>query len=318
VQGTPLALFRDSSGAPRALLDRCAHRNLPLSHGRCEGGDVRCGYHGWRFDGAGACREVPGRANGTGGGEPATALRVPAFATRERDGFVWVWGTPDEAPVGEPFRFPHLHDPRYGSIRRSFRVRGSMHAAIENALDVPHTAFLHRGLHRDAGEGPHEIEVRVRRLADRAEAEFVGEPRPRGLAGRFLAPGGGVVSHVDRFLLPCVAQVEYRIGDDAHVVLSAAHTPVDEETTDVHAIGVYRLRVPRFLVRVLGVPIARRILGQDQAVLRAQAACVRRFGGEAFASTELDVLGAHVRRLLEAAARGEVAEPFERRLTMRI
>jgi hypothetical protein len=34
ILGTPLTLFRDSTGAPRALLDRCPHRNVPLSLGR--------------------------------------------------------------------------------------------------------------------------------------------------------------------------------------------------------------------------------------------------------------------------------------------
>jgi hypothetical protein len=186
-----------------------------------------------------------------------------------------------------------------------------MHAAIENALDVPHTAFLHRGLHR-SGKTPHAIDVTVRRGADRVDAEYAGEPRPEGLAGKLLAPGGGVVAHFDRFLLPSIAQVEYRIGDvesGAHVVLTAAHTPVSDDVTDVHAIGVFRLRVPRWIVRLVSPWVARRILRQDQDVLRAQAENVRRFGGEDFASTELDVLGHEIWRLLERASRGEAARP---------
>ena len=33
IQGVPLAIFRDKNGAPGALLDRCPHRNVPLSLG---------------------------------------------------------------------------------------------------------------------------------------------------------------------------------------------------------------------------------------------------------------------------------------------
>lgn len=306
LQGTPLVLFRGEGGAPAALLDRCSHRNVPLSLGACvEGGQVQCAYHGWRFDGTGACRLVPGRVvDDDGPGAGASTRRVPAFACVEQDGFVWVLSTPDVEPAAPPPRFPLLNDPRYGAIRRSFRIEGPMHAAIENALDVPHTAFLHRGMHR-SGRTPHDIDVTVRRFSDRAEAEFVGEPRPEGLAGKLLAPGGGIVTHFDRFLLPSLAQVEYRIGDEAHVILTAAHTPVSDHVTDVHAIGVFRLRVPRWLVRLFGIPVAKRILQQDQDVLRAQAATVHRFGGEDFASTELDVLGRDIWRLLERAARGE-------------
>jgi len=308
IQGTPLALFRGEGGTPGALLDRCSHRNAPLSLGACVApGQIQCAYHGWRFDGTGACRAVPGRVvedEGVGTGAGARMRRVPAFACVEQDGFVWVLSTADVEPAAPPPRLPLLDDPRYGAIRRSFRIEGPMHAAIENALDVPHTAFLHRGMHR-SGKTPHDIDVTVRRFADRAEAEFVGEPRPEGLAGKLLAPGGGIVTHFDRFLLPSLAQVEYRIGDQAHVILTAAHTPVTDFVTDVHAIGVFRVRIPRWLVRLFGVPLAKKILAQDQHVLRAQAETVRRFGGEDFASTELDVLGRDIWRLLERAARGE-------------
>src|SRR5687768_15014005 len=60
IQGTPLALFRDYSGRPAALLDRCPHRNVPLSMGRVADGQLECGYHGWRFDGGGQCKSIPG------------------------------------------------------------------------------------------------------------------------------------------------------------------------------------------------------------------------------------------------------------------
>jgi phenylpropionate dioxygenase-like ring-hydroxylating dioxygenase large terminal subunit len=57
--GTPLVLFRADGGRPAALLDRCAHRNLPLSAGRVAGSYIECAYHGWRYDRSGACRSVP-------------------------------------------------------------------------------------------------------------------------------------------------------------------------------------------------------------------------------------------------------------------
>ena len=57
----PLVFYRDASGTPRALADRCPHRFAPLSMGRvCDGGaSVQCPYHGLRFDGSGACVHNP-------------------------------------------------------------------------------------------------------------------------------------------------------------------------------------------------------------------------------------------------------------------
>ena len=317
VLGTPLALFRDGRGEPVAVLDRCPHRNVPLSMGTVTGdGLLQCAYHGWRFDAAGACRAVPG----LDGDPDRRARRVDTFPTAEHDGLVWVMpvaGTESD-PSTRPYRLPCVDEPGYRTVRRSDRVAASLHAALENTLDVPHTAFLHGGLFR-GGRPPVEIGVVVRHEQGRIEAEYVGEPRPPGVAGRILAPGGGVVEHVDRFLLPSIAQVEYRLEDN-HLVVTSAFTPVDDDHTMLHAAVTFRVRLPGRLVEALVLPVANRIFAQDKAVLAAQAATVRRFGGEHFASTELDVLGQHIGRMLRRAERGEADDdlPPERRFTMKV
>lgn len=300
--GMPLVVYRGRTGAPATLLDRCPHRNAPLSLGRVRGDALECGYHGWVFDRDGQCQSIPGTC--AGDFEPSASHHVPSFATREHDGFVWVYATPDAPPVREPFRFPHQDDPRYATIRERIPLNGSLHAAAENALDVPHTAFLHRGLFRKEG-ARNEIEVVITRSADRVQAEYIGEPRPEGLLGRILAPGGGVLTHFDRFILPCVAQVDYRVGDDSHVIASVPLTPISDHETIMFAAVSYRLPIPaaEWLGRAIK-PLAMRIVRQDAVMLRAQTENVRRFGGEQYASTELDVLGPHILRLLRRAERG--------------
>lgn len=303
IQGVPLALFRDDRGEPAALLDRCPHRNVPLSLGRAAGPTIECAYHGWRFDGAGICRRVPGLV----GASEAASRRVPSFPVRERDGWVWVYGASGAVPDREPFRFPFLEDRRYTIVRRSLRVRATLHAAIENALDVPHTAYLHGGLFRTGGGG-RDLEVVVRRGPDRVEAVYLGEPRPSGLVGRLLAPRGGAVAHVDRFVLPCVAQVDYRLGASTHLSVTSAFTPVDAFVTDLHASLAFRLPIPGAIVRPLVEAVVMRIVRQDVAMLAAQTDTVRRFGGERFSHTAADVLGPSIAALLRQAERGERGE----------
>src|SRR5665213_2978973 len=46
----PIVLYRGESGKIVALDDRCGHRAAPLSMGRIEGDDIRCMYHGMKFD----------------------------------------------------------------------------------------------------------------------------------------------------------------------------------------------------------------------------------------------------------------------------
>src|SRR5579859_916411 len=134
VLGQPLVLFR-SSGPAAALVDRCPHRNVPLSAGRVTGERLACPYHGWEFDGQGVCRSVPGLvaadAAATGdetaaGDETARnneltaedgpahaqpeALNATAVPTAEQDGCVWVYHGAG-APTSPPPRFAYLGQP---------------------------------------------------------------------------------------------------------------------------------------------------------------------------------------------------------------
>ena len=307
VLGTPLVLFRDEAGTARALLDRCPHRNVPLSLGRVVGqGRLECPYHGWQFDGSGSCRLVPGLT----GPSEAKGRRGQAYAVRERDGLVWVYATPDAQPSAEPFPLPLTSEQGYTTVVRELEVEGSVHAAAENALDVPHTAYLHKGLFR-SGEARNRIQVEVRRWPDRVEAEYVGEPRPPGIAGRLLSPSGGVVQHWDRFFLPSVAQVEYRLGAENHVLVTTALSPVTDFVTRMFAVISFRVRLPGWLLRPVLAPLAMKIFRQDADILKIQTDTIREFGGEQFMSTEVDVLGREIWRLLRQAEREEATTEEE-------
>ncbi len=305
--GQPIVLFRQNDGVPGALLDRCSHRNIPLSLGRVVPGGVECGYHGWQFDATGVCKKIPGLC----GKMEKESRRVPSFATREQDGYIWVYATPGEEPMGEPYRIPLLGEKGYSTVYKMVEVEGSLHATIENALDVPHTAFLHRGLFRGTGK-THPIRAVVTRTGESAQAEYIGEPRPSGVAGKILAPSGGEVIHYDRFILPSVAQVEYRLGSDLHILITSLCTPVEDFVTRMNAVISFQMRLPGWLIKSILYPIGMSIFKQDARILSRQTEALQRFGGENFNSTEIDVLGLQIWRLLRRAERGEAPEPEEK------
>ena len=303
----PLVLFRGEGGHPGALLDRCPHRSAPLSLGRIESGQLECPYHGWRFSTGGACTAVPGSCR------PADhpSRRATSFVAREQQGFIWVYAQSNAAPSSDPFSLPYLDEKDYRTVHASLLMEGSLHATAENALDVPHTAFLHRGLFRKSGSNP-PIDVVVRRWHDRVEAEYIGEPRPGGVLGRMLAPQGGLVTHFDRFVLPCVAQVEYRLGEKSHLIASTLLTPESEYRTWLHGVVTFRLPlpVPDAVIASVAKPVAMRVLRQDAQILARQTENIQRFGEQRFSSTELDALGPHILRLLERAEKGQLGEPM--------
>jgi phenylpropionate dioxygenase-like ring-hydroxylating dioxygenase large terminal subunit len=55
-----VAWYDRGAGEWRVFEDSCPHRLAPLSEGRVDGkGRLQCVYHGWCFDGAGACKFIP-------------------------------------------------------------------------------------------------------------------------------------------------------------------------------------------------------------------------------------------------------------------
>jgi phenylpropionate dioxygenase-like ring-hydroxylating dioxygenase large terminal subunit len=314
LHGVPLVVFRGADGKAGTLLDRCPHRNIPLSAGQVVGPHVRCAYHGWEFDTGGVCRKIPGLA----GIVESRARNVVAYPTVERDGYVWVWADPAVEPDREPYTLPTV-DRRYTVVRYDVEAEGSLHQTIENALDVPHTAYLHGGLFRSSTGTRNDVRAIITRSRDQVQAEYVGEPRPPGLAARLLSPSGGVVTHYDRFFLPSITQVEYQLGEETHFRITGICTPVEDFRTRLYAVIQFRVKlVPNFLVTPFLAPIALRIFSQDARILRAQTAAIHHFGEERFVSTEIDILGAQILRLMKRAAaprddggRGEAEEDKE-------
>src|SRR5919197_3618882 len=57
--GEQLIAFRDTSGQVGLIQNNCPHRGASLFFGRNEERGIRCVYHGWKFDVAGSCVDMP-------------------------------------------------------------------------------------------------------------------------------------------------------------------------------------------------------------------------------------------------------------------
>ncbi len=301
----PVVLYR-SRGNAVAFVDRCPHRNVPLSLGCSDSeGYLKCSYHGWRFDSAGRCVDVPGKALPL-----QKDYRVPALPVREQGGLVWVCPVSEGRPRLSPYRPPHAADPQYTTVVREVVAPGSLYDTAENALDVPHTGVLHGGLFRQTRKRT-DIVGHVRRYRYWAETQYVGEPPPSGIVARLLSIGTegqlARVDHWDRFFLPGVLQVEYRLGDSAHFLVTGFLTPEGPHQTRLYAVASFRTPLPGRPLALVLEPFARLIFWQDTRMLRAQSQQLVRFGGATYVSTELDTMGPQMRRLLRHAPRASQA-----------
>jgi pheophorbide a oxygenase len=79
----------------------------PLSEGRVDDktGHLMCSYHGWQFDGRGACTAIPQLpvSDETARAAALSSRRscVSVYPTREHDGVVWVWADAHSAAKAE-------------------------------------------------------------------------------------------------------------------------------------------------------------------------------------------------------------------------
>ncbi len=89
IMNEPIVFFRNQKNEVKALRDICPHRGIPLSYGQLKGDEVECPYHGWKFDGAGTCTEIPSLCPGQD--LDCRKIKVRAFPTKEQQGMIWVF-----------------------------------------------------------------------------------------------------------------------------------------------------------------------------------------------------------------------------------
>lgn len=135
----PVMLYRKLDGEIVAMEDRCCHRQAPLSLGMKEGDNIRCGYHGIKFDATGRCIEIPGQSI-----IPDNAY-VRTFPVEIRDSWIWVWmGEPEKAdPNLICFAVGPQH-PDWNLKTGQVQIDTNYRLEIANLMDLSHVAWVHR------------------------------------------------------------------------------------------------------------------------------------------------------------------------------
>jgi len=286
-----IVLFRDSSGHPKALVDRCAHRNLALSLGQVSDGCLVCSYHGWKYNGEGVCKVIPSSCSSQ---QDTEKIFIKSYPAEEQDGYVWVY-MGAQAPTDGPRRFPNLGNSGWTTFAMKTRFSGSTFSCLENFLDCPHTTHVHTGWFRS--KKAKKVMTEVRRGNDWAEVEFFEERDAQSIVSRLLFPKGKTPTHTDKFLMPTTSRVDYKFSAHRHFIITSQCTPITENETEVYTIITYRFRGLGPLVRLFFEPLCRRIIKQDVDILIKQTANMEKFGGPRYRFVESDLIGPHILHL---------------------
>ncbi|MBM2810992.1 MAG: hypothetical protein HW416_1751 [Chloroflexi bacterium] len=153
LMGEDFTLYRGESGTPHLVAFRCAHRGTQLTAGWVEGDDLRCYYHGWKYDATGQCIEQPGER------EPfCQRIRIASYSTEEYLGLIFVYVGEGEAPVF----------PRYSEIEREEGVLENWleelpcnyFNRLDNAADSVHVPFVHSNRNGKGARIPMNLQAR--------------------------------------------------------------------------------------------------------------------------------------------------------------
>ncbi len=299
--GTPVVLYRTSTGDPVALEDRCAHRPVPLSGGHLEGDDIVAGYTGFRYAPDGRCVAVPTQPNVPFG------AAVRAFPAHDDGSFVWIWtGDPRLARLRPPPDTSWLRAPEWSSFGDAWETAAAVRLLIDNFSDITHVVHVDPDIAPPAlGAGPTPpLNVTVSETTMRFSRDF--EPAPvapwhallTGVApdaafaqreeGEFRSPG----LWVDRW------HVYAEGGPTYSFVFTHALTPLDETTTR-HVWRVSRNFAPGAAATGTLTPIFGRYYRRVRGVLETMQRVVSEDGPRPEVSVAADAAATAVRRILD-------------------
>jgi nitrite reductase/ring-hydroxylating ferredoxin subunit len=141
--GEDYVAFRDTEGRVGLLEELCMHRGASLALGRVEEGGLRCLYHGWKFDVAGAVLETPNNADP----KYRARMKAPVFPVQELGGIVWAYvGPKDLQPELSRYAFMDA-DPAHRVVLR-INVACNYLQLVEGGEDSSHVGVLHTNMAR--------------------------------------------------------------------------------------------------------------------------------------------------------------------------
>ena len=199
--GEKLIAFRDSAGRVGVMDHRCPHRCASLFLGRNEERGLRCLYHGWKYDVAGNCLDMPSVPEHQ---DFKHKVKARAYRTVERAGLVWVhMGDRAEAPPLPGFEILDMPE---DEINVSLIQRDcNWLQALEGEIDTSHFGFLHGG-HVDPNDVP-EGDPFYFTITNRAPQYHVSDASwGTQYAGYRAAGPGRTYWRFANFLFPCWSQ----------------------------------------------------------------------------------------------------------------
>ena len=248
--GQNFALFRDSNGVARCVSDICIHRCASLAGGKVKGDCVECPYHGWQFDGDGACTRIP--SMGVNAKIPARA-KIDGYPTAERYGLVFAFlgDLPDAERPPLP-EIPEWGQEGWRCINLEYSWEAAWERSIEAALDPAHAEFVHSGMKFAGADEEYQIPSDLDHIKEEwgtilhAELKTIALPERAELGNADISsikPQAMETKVSSRFLGPNHTVTRIQFSETDHVCQYMWETPVDEFNVAKHLVSVRSIMI---------------------------------------------------------------------------
>ena len=306
----PIVLWRGASGAATALLDRCNHRNAPLSEGKINNNCLVCPYHGWAYNTAGSCVTIPSEGPHT---ERIPTKKVESFPVKEMYGLVWVWMGRDVEPDGEPFKMPYYSN-GWINYYMVTDFKNGVTDLVENFMDVPHTIYVHKGWFRDRKQM--SIKAEVERTENSVLVTYDQPADSIGFFSKLINPKGLPLKHTDNFYMPNVTRVDYLYGSEEKAfIITSTCTPIKAFETRVYTLISYRLGWMNFFARWFMPWYTKKVIMQDVWIMDHQGHNLQAFNEINYQSSQVDYMHLYIESLRDAAMKEErVPAPIKKQI----
>jgi phthalate 4,5-dioxygenase len=208
--GEDLVAYRDTNGELGLLDEHCPHRGASLYYGRNEDCGLRCVYHGWKFDTAGQCVDMPNEPRSF-----AQAIKTTSYPTHESGGIVWTYMGP--ADTMTPFRDFGSDSLPDSAVRASkILTHCNWVQTLDGNIDTSHASFLHQfNAIDDAPEDDTDrpgypsirTSVRIKRFGESPRLEVHDDWYGFRYAGLRKTPNGHRHARISSYIIPYATQI---------------------------------------------------------------------------------------------------------------
>jgi len=296
----PIVVWRNDDGQVAALLDKCNHRNVPLSKGQIVNNCVVCPYHGWTYNHTGQCVQIPSEGPHT---DRIPNKRVESFPVKEENGLVWLWmGREQEADI-DPFPMPTMSEKGWHHYYMVTHFDNNVTDLVENFMDVPHTIFVHKGWFRDRKQI--RIGAKVERTPESVLVSYDQSNDSIGFSNRLLNPKNLPMKHTDNFYMPNNTRVDYIYGEEERgFIITSTCTPIKPFSTIVYTLISYKFGWLTPIAKLGLNWYTKKVINQDVWIMKLHGENLKALGQSDYRSTQCDTMHLYIESLRRAKAQG--------------